>query len=134
MSLYFRQKDEGDEMLLETATCKYNIVETHYVELTQIATNQKERILVKDFIGLIKNIQEKGQAETLLESGKKLIFNSSYHLRSNQHRINTYLTKGKDKELLGLLEKYLINHNVGQDSHMVKKASKVSNEDLPWNV
>lgn len=121
-------------MLLETATCEFSIVEKNYVEITQKSTNHKERILLKDLIGLVKNIQEKEQAETLLESGKKLIFNSSYHLRSNQHRINTYLTKGKDKELLGLLEKYLINHNVGQDSHMVKKASKVLNEDLPWNV
>ena len=121
-------------MLLETATCEFSIVGKNYVEITQKATNHKERILPKDLIGLVKNIQEKGQAETLLESGKKLIFNSSYHLRSNQHRINTYLTKGKDKELLALLEKYLINHDVRQDIHMVKKASKVSNEDLPWNI
>ena len=120
--------------MFQTVTCKFSIVEKNYVEITQKSTNHKERILPKDLIGLIKNIQEKEQAEILLESGKKLIFNSSCHLRSDEHRINTYLTKGKDKELLGLLEKYLINHNVGQDSHMVKKASKVSNEDLPWNI
>lgn len=121
-------------MLIETATCKFSIVEKNYVEITQKSTNDQERILRKDLISLIKNRQAKGQAEALLESGKKLIFNSSYHLRSDKNQINTYLTKGKDKELLNLLEKYLINHNVGQDSHMVEKTSKVSNEDLPWNV
>lgn len=121
-------------MLFETATCKFSIIETHYVELTQKATNHKARVLLKNLICLIRDIQEKGKAETLLENGKKLVFNSSYHLRSDQNQINTYLTGSKDKELLVLLEQYLTNHNVCQDGHMAEKASKVSNEDLPWNV
>ena len=121
-------------MLFETATCKFNIIEARYVELTQKATNHKETILLKDLIGLIKNRQEKGQAETLSENGKKFIFNSSYHLRSDQNLINTYLTNSRDKELLALLEQYLIGHSVHQDFHMAETASKVSNEDLPWNV
>ena len=121
-------------MIFETATCKFNIIEAQYVELTQKATNHKETILLKDLIGLIKNRQEKGQAETLSENGKKFVFNSSYHLRSDQNQINTYLTNSKDKELLAVLEQYLIRHSVCQDSYMVKIAPKVSNEDLPWNV
>ena len=121
-------------MIFETATCKFNIIEAQYVELTQKATNHKETILLKDLIGLIKNRQEKGQAETLSENGKKFIFNSSYHLRSDQNQINTYLTNSKDKELLALLEQALIGHGVCQNSHMAEKVSRVSNEDLPWNV
>ena len=44
------------------------------------------------------------------------------------------MTNSKDKELLALLEQALIGHGVCQNSHMAEKVSRVSNEDLPWNV
>lgn len=65
-------------MLFETATCKFNIIEARYVELTQKATHHKETILLKDLIGLIKNRQEKRNEANSVRKWQKNSFSIAH--------------------------------------------------------